>query len=72
MFTSISRQNQTLGGEENMLAIQVNVRYILKHLKDRKALTVHIYYIWCDIILIFKLPSFFKIQFENSNDVIPV
>ena len=26
-----------------------------KHLGDRKALSVHIYYIWCDIILIFKL-----------------
>ena len=30
-------------GEENMLAIQVNVCYILKHLEDRKALSVHIY-----------------------------
>ena len=38
-----------------MLAIQVNVCYVLKHLEDRKALSVHIYYIWCDIILIFKL-----------------
>ena len=37
-----------------MPAIQVNVCYILKHLEDRKALSVHIYYPWCDIILIFK------------------
>ena len=50
-----SRQNQTLGGEENLFAIQVNVCYILKHLEDRKALSVHIDYTWCDIILIFKL-----------------
>ena len=55
MFKSISRQNQTFGGEENLLAIQVNVCYILKHLEDRKALSVHIYYTWCDIIVIFKL-----------------
>ena len=87
MFTSMSRLNhQTLGGED-MLAIQVNVCYILKHLEDRKALSVHIYYTWCDIILIFKLhknraqknpayagsyASFFYTQFENSNDVTPV
>ena len=38
-----------------MLAIQVKVCYILKHLEDRKVLSVHIYYTWCDIILIFKL-----------------
>ena len=38
-----------------MLAIQVNVCYILKHLEDRKALSFRIYYTWCDIILIFKL-----------------
>ena len=36
MFTSISRQNQTLGGEENLLGIQISVCYILKHLEDRK------------------------------------
>ena len=41
MFTSISRQNLALGGEENLLAIQVNVCYILKHLEDRKALSVN-------------------------------
>ena len=34
-FTSISRQNQTLRGEENLLDIQVSVCYILKHLEDR-------------------------------------
>ena len=55
MFTSISRQNQTLGGEENMLATQVNVCYIQEHLEDRKVLSVHIYYTWCDTILVFKL-----------------
>ena len=38
-----------------MLLIQVSLCYILKHLKDRKALSVYIYYTWCDIILIFKL-----------------
>ena len=30
------------------------VCYVLKHLEDRKALPVHIYHTWCDIILIFK------------------
>ena len=55
MFPSISRQDQTSGGEEDMFAIQVNVCCILKHLEVRKALSVHIYYTWCDIILIFKL-----------------
>ena len=54
MFTSISRQNQTVGDEKNLLAIQVNVCYILKHLEDGKAWSVHIYYTRCDIILIFK------------------
>ena len=29
--------------------------FYLKHLEDRKALSVHIYYTWCDITLIFKL-----------------
>ena len=38
-----------------MPAIQVNVCYILKHLDDRKALSAHIYYTWCDIILIFNM-----------------
>ena len=38
-----------------MLLIQVSLCYILKHLEDRKAWYVHIYYTWCDIILIFKL-----------------
>ena len=38
-----------------MLAIQVNECYILKHLEDKKALSVHIYCTWGDIILIFKL-----------------
>ena len=63
-----------------MLAFQVNVCYILKHLEDRKALSVHFYYTWCDIILIFKLQrrtqltprSSICTQFENSNDVTPV
>ena len=36
MFTSILRQNQTLGGEENLFAIQVNVCYILNTLKIGK------------------------------------
>ena len=35
--------------------VQVSLCYILKHLEDRKAWYVHIYYTWCDIILIFKL-----------------
>ena len=38
-----------------MLAVLVNVCYILKHLEDRKALSVHIYYTRCDIIIICKL-----------------
>ena len=68
IFTSVSRQNQPVGGVENLLDIQVSVCYILKHLEDRKAS-------WCDIILIFKLhrrTSFFYTQFENSNDVTPM
>ena len=38
-----------------MLAVQVNVCYVLKHSEDRKALSVYIYYTWYDIILTFKL-----------------
>ena len=38
-----------------MLAIQVNVSYILKHLEDKKALIVHVYCTWCDISLIYKM-----------------
>ena len=38
-----------------MLLIQENLYYILKHLEDRKLRYVHIYYTWCDIIVIFKL-----------------
>ena len=38
-----------------MLLIQVSLCYILKHLEDTKTWYVHIYYTWCDIILIFKL-----------------
>ena len=41
--------------EEYMLLIQVRLCYIPKHLEDRKAWYFHIYYTWCDIILIFKL-----------------
>ena len=63
MFASILRENQTLGGEENLLATQISVCYILKHLEDRKALSVHIYYTYA---------SFFYTQFENSNDVTSV
>ena len=49
-----------------------------KTLKGRKAWYVHIYYTWCDIILIFKLHRRTRltprssIQFENSNDVTPM
>ena len=32
----ISKQNQTVGGEENLLDIQISVCYIMKHLEDRK------------------------------------
>ena len=42
-------------GRENLVDIKVNVFYILKHLEDRKALSVHIHYTWCDITLIFKM-----------------
>ena len=55
MFSSISRQNQTVEGEENLFDILVSACYILKHLEDRGALPVHIYCTWGDIILIFKL-----------------
>ena len=41
--------------QENMFVIQDNVSYFLKHLENRKALSVHIYCIWYDIIRIFKL-----------------
>ena len=34
---------------------RVSLCYILKHLEDRKAWPVLIYYTWCDFILIFKL-----------------
>ena len=51
MFTSISRQNQTLRVEKNLLDIQVSVCYILQHIDDRKALSVHIYYTWYDILI---------------------
>ena len=37
------------------ICLQVNICHILDHLEDRKALFVHIYHTWCDIILIFKL-----------------
>ena len=37
MFAGISRQKQTVGGEENLFDVQVSVCYILKHLEDRKA-----------------------------------
>ena len=37
------------------MLFRLNVCYIIKHLEDRKALYIHIYYTWCDIILIFKL-----------------
>ena len=53
MFSSISLD--FVGGEKSLLAIQANVSYILKHVEGRKALSVHIYYTWCDIILIFVL-----------------
>ena len=62
----------------NLIVVQVSVCYILKHLEDRKAWSVHIYCTWCDIILIFKLQRRTRltdrssIQFENSNDVTSV
>ena len=37
-----------------MLVIQVSLCYILKQLEDKKALSVHIYYTCCDVILISK------------------
>ena len=44
MFAGTSRQSQTLvGGEENLLVIQISLCHILKHLEDREALSVHIY-----------------------------
>ena len=40
-----------------MLAVQASVYLSVysKNLEDRKALSVHIYYTWCNLILIFKL-----------------
>ena len=55
MFTSTSRKNKTLGGEENLLDIEISVCYVLKHLEDKKVWSVHICYTWCGIILNFKL-----------------
>ena len=45
------KENKILLGEENLLVIQFSVCYILKQLEDRKAWSVHIYY----ILLIFKV-----------------
>ena len=49
-----------------MLLIQVSLCYILKHLEDRKAWYVHIYYTWCDIILIFKLHRRTRLMARSS------
>ena len=56
MFISSSRQskNQSLGGEEICLLFRLVYVIFLKHFEDRKAWSVHIYYAWCDIILIVK------------------
>ena len=51
----VKAKSDSMRWEKYMLLIQVSLRYILKHLDDRKAWNVHIYYTWCDIILIFKL-----------------
>ena len=51
--------------------------YILKHLKDKKLLSVHIYYMvmtsfsFSNCTEELSFASFFYTQFENSNDVIP-
>ena len=52
-----------------MLLIQVILCYILKHLKDRKAWYVHIYYAWCDIILIFKLHRRTRLTPRSSIEI---
>ena len=52
------------------------VCYILKHLKDKKAWSVHIYYMvmtsfsFSNCTEELSFASFFFTQFENSNDVI--
>ena len=48
-----------------MLAIQLNVCYIVKHLEDGKALSVQICYTWCDI-LIFKLHGRTRLKPRSS------
>ena len=58
--------------------IQASLCHILKHLEDRKVLSVHIYCTWCDILLIFKLQERTQlrhcssVQFDNSNEVTSV
>ena len=41
MFVSSSKAKSKLGGDESLVVIQVSVRYILKHLKDREEGSVH-------------------------------
>ena len=58
MFTSNSSKvgvQVVRGIHAKFLYIQLSLCHILKHLEDKKAWDVHIYYTWCDIILIFKL-----------------
>ena len=59
MFTSSSRYIKSDSGrcEENpqLLVIQGSLCYILTHLEDENAWSVHIYCTWFGIILIFKL-----------------
>ena len=50
-----------------MLLIQVSLCYILKHLEDMKEWYVHIYYTWCDIILIFKLHRRIRLTPRSST-----
>ena len=52
--------------------------YILKHLKDKKLWSVHIYYMvmtsfsFSNCTEELSFASFFYTEFENSNDVIPM
>ena len=51
---SISRQNQTLGGEENILAAQVKGMSYSKTLRRQESVICSYLYTWRDIVLIFK------------------
>ena len=54
-LTVVKAKSDSRRCEKHMLLIQASLCYILKHIEERKTWAVHIYYTWCDVILIFKL-----------------